>query len=165
MCGSGAPTTTMRRNGRFWLRGWWDCWADHSARVLSSRPPSFPARVRSFFLGARSECTGAAVGTTTASTARRRTASGTRRRTGTTSSASALPEFPSGKGVRRAGANGGVARSAGQRTESERAERAETEAAEPVRPGGADGADGTLKQGRDEQGRRSKARSQQEKLD
>jgi len=47
---------------------------------------------------ARTGWTGAAAGTTTAPTARRRTATGTRRRTGTTTSASDLPELRAVRG-------------------------------------------------------------------
>jgi serine/threonine protein kinase len=46
---------------------------------------------------ARAGWSGAAAGTSAAPTARRRSATGARRRTGTTSSASDLPEFPSGR--------------------------------------------------------------------
>ena len=55
----------------------------------------------SLSLGRRGQRFGAAAGSTTAPTAGRRSATGTCRRTGTTASASALPEFPSGSRLRK----------------------------------------------------------------
>ena len=55
--------------------------------------------------GARTGWTGAAAGTPSARTAGRRTATRSRRRTGTTTSASALPEFPSGSRLRKQAAS------------------------------------------------------------
>ena len=61
--------------------------------------------------GARTGCSGAAAGATAAASAGRRSASGTRRPTGTASSASGLPEFPSGsRPASKRGANACVAR-------------------------------------------------------